>query len=415
MPPTTLSEVGHATGSTANTTGGLAAHDRSSIQVGNNYVNIHSGADPRDQCLADLRTTDPRHDKARIEQTKGGLLPNVCSWILDNLDFQRWRDDPRSRLLWIKGDPGKGKTMLLCGIIDKLEPATKLADPRATTFLSYFFCQATDSRINTATDILRNLIYLLIQQQESLVQHLQNEYKHARKDAFQDPNAWIVLSKILDDILCDPDLQGAYLVIDALDECETDLPRLLDLIVRNSTKSCSVKWLVSSRNRHDIEQGLRLDGSRLQLSLELEDNAEQVSRAVDAFINHKALQLKALYDEALSVAFSPITLSFDTDSHLLTVFGRIEARQISSLRMVNSRRIPTDLDSIQGQDERSKPSTEARWSGWALSLDGCWITRGGDSMLWLPPQWRPGCSAVQGSTVCVGSKYGRVLIINCSK
>ncbi|CZR66010.1 uncharacterized protein PAC_15910 [Phialocephala subalpina] len=42
-------------------------------------------------------------------------------WILENYDFQRWCNDQQSRLLWVKGDPGKGKTMLLCGIINELE------------------------------------------------------------------------------------------------------------------------------------------------------------------------------------------------------------------------------------------------------------------------------------------------------
>ena len=56
------------------------------------------------QCLRDLRLTDPRDDKARIEQTKGGLLKDSYKWILDDRDFRRWRDDEHSRLLWIKGD-----------------------------------------------------------------------------------------------------------------------------------------------------------------------------------------------------------------------------------------------------------------------------------------------------------------------
>ena len=65
-----------------------------------------------------MRCADPRHDKLRIEQTKGGLLRDSYRWTLDNADSQQWRDE--HRLLWIKGDPGKGKTMLLCGIIDGL-------------------------------------------------------------------------------------------------------------------------------------------------------------------------------------------------------------------------------------------------------------------------------------------------------
>ncbi|KUI61249.1 Vegetative incompatibility protein HET-E-1 [Cytospora mali] len=106
-----------------------------------------------EECLKHLRSTNPRDDKKRIEQAKGGLLRDSYRWILEHDDFQRWRNDDQSRLLWVKGDPGKGKTMLLCGIIDELEKETQ---PVAN--ISYFFCQATDSRINSATAILRGLI-----------------------------------------------------------------------------------------------------------------------------------------------------------------------------------------------------------------------------------------------------------------
>jgi hypothetical protein len=59
-------------------------------------------------------------------------------------DFQRWRNDDQSRLLWVEGDPGKGKTMLLIGIVDELEPQLaqlKQAEQSTSpTVLSYFFC-----------------------------------------------------------------------------------------------------------------------------------------------------------------------------------------------------------------------------------------------------------------------------------
>ncbi|KAK0705854.1 hypothetical protein B0T26DRAFT_679638 [Lasiosphaeria miniovina] len=57
------------------------------------------------RCLADLRVTDPRHDKGRIETAKGGLLKDAYRWVLSNVEFQQWRDGEESRLLWIKGDP----------------------------------------------------------------------------------------------------------------------------------------------------------------------------------------------------------------------------------------------------------------------------------------------------------------------
>jgi hypothetical protein len=215
-------------------------------------------------------------------------LKDSYLWILDNADFRQWRDDQRSRLLWIKGDPGKGKTMLLCGIINELRKSNADAG-----LLSFFFCQGTDSRINNATAILRGLIYLLADGQPSLISHIWKKYDHAGGELFKDVNAWAALSDIFSDILQDPSLQSTFLVVVALDECVTDLQLLLALIVQTSSSS-RVKWVLSSRNRTDIERGLQLDESRTRLSLELKENAEQVSRAVNAYIDRCICELPEL-------------------------------------------------------------------------------------------------------------------------
>ncbi|KAF1969949.1 WD40 repeat-like protein [Bimuria novae-zelandiae CBS 107.79] len=439
--------------------------------------------------VQDIRITDPRDDKKRIEDTKGGLLKDSYHWILENSDFQRWRDDHQHRLLWIKGDPGKGKTMLLCGIINELSksisqthpalptnrtgseqgacsfvrptykctkevgvvveklaavhqldvlagillddvveetfalpeagpynrktssgrfqlagklmrrsdglhfrwrviqalealrhrhdsclggtstrklrvffsyknvaqgqqnkvilhqlgqnPHTKSIksspeQPNNRTFgsnnafvrssvrptmpvrsfdpkhqktpfgsivriersvrwqrwthqLSYLFCQATDSRINNATAVLRGLLYLLVSQQPYLVSHIQKKYDHAGKALFEDANAWFALSEIFTNILQDPSLSTTYLIVNALDECVADLQKLLDFIAQQSSASPRVKWIVSSRNWPDIEERLARAGHRVRLSLEL--NAESVSTAVGVFIQRKVLEL----------------------------------------------------------------------------------------------------------------------------
>ncbi|KAH7080198.1 WD40-repeat-containing domain protein [Paraphoma chrysanthemicola] len=234
------------------------------------------------RCIQDLHLTNPRDDKKRIEETKGGLLEGSYHWVLNNASFQQWHEDPQSRLLWIKGDPGKGKTMLLCGIIEELKKS-------ATGLLSFFFCQSTDSRISSATAVLRGLILLLVNQQPSLVLHLRKKYNQAGQSVFEDANAWVALSDIFTNMTRDPDLKMACLVVDALDECEQDLPKLLDLVIQTSTSSARIH----------IEQKLRCIDARARLSLELKQNAEQVSRAVDMYIDHKLCRLDSLEDPSL--------------------------------------------------------------------------------------------------------------------
>src|ERR1700733_2056668 len=231
-------------------------------------------------CLQDLQATDPRDDKARIEQDKGGLFRDSYHWILENSDFQQWRNDQQSRLLWIKGDPGKGKTMLLCGIIDELMKSTS-----HTANVSFFFCQATDARINNATAVLRGLLYLLVKQQQSLVSHIRESYDDSGKQRFEGKNAWVALSKIFTNILEDPHLRSTYLIIDALDECTADLSLLLNLVVQKSSQYSRVKWIVSSRNWPSIEKDLETATQKVRLCLEL--NEKSVSAAVTTYIQFK--------------------------------------------------------------------------------------------------------------------------------
>jgi hypothetical protein len=256
------------------------------------FRRLHDKIRKLEECLHDLRPTDPRKDKERIEEAKGGLLEGSYRWVLDNANFQQWLEDPQSRLLWIKGDPGKGKTMLLCGIINELQKMIASTVP-----MSYFFCQATDSRINSAIGVLRGLLYLLVSQQPALISHVRKNYDHAGKSMFEDANAWVTMTEIFTDVLQDLSLGTAYLIIDALDECVTDLPKLLNFVVKQSSASSRVKWIVSSRNYPDIEEQLEQAGHKVRLSLEL--NAASVSAAVSIFIKQKVLQLaqQKKYDE----------------------------------------------------------------------------------------------------------------------
>lgn len=267
--------------------------------------------DKREKCMQDLCISDPQDDKKRIEDSKGGLLKDSYCWILENPDFKQWRSAQQNTLLWVKGDPGKGKTMLLCGVIDKLDEAEA-----HISLLSYFFCQATDARINNGTAVLRGLIHMLVRQQPSLISHVRQKYDHVGGKVFEDANAWFALSGIFVNILQDPSLNTTYLIIDALDECVTDLDKLLRLIVEIMPTSPRVKWVVSSRNLLNIEEGLNRASQKVKLSLEL--NADSISTAVGIYIQHKTRELAELknYDNKIRVTVQQHLKSNANDTFL---------------------------------------------------------------------------------------------------
>ncbi|KAL5374449.1 hypothetical protein DPSP01_011902 [Paraphaeosphaeria sporulosa] len=309
------------------------------------FRRLQDQIDKLKRCLQDLRLTDPRHDKKRIEDTKGGLFKDAYRWILQNPKFGQWRDNQQNRLLWIKGDPGKGKTMLLCGIVDDLEEHMAL-----TTLIAYFFCQATDSRINSATAVLRGLLYLLVDQQPSLVSHIQAKHDRAGRELFEDANAWVALREIFTNILQDPSIQRTHLIVDALDECVVDRDLLLDFIIEQSSASSRVKWIISSRNWPEIEQQLATVGHGVGLSLEV--NAESVSTAVDIFIQQKVIHLsqRNKYDDTTKKVVQH-HLSSNADGTFLWVALVCQGLKAVPKRHVRKKlsAFPAGLDSLYEQ------------------------------------------------------------------
>jgi hypothetical protein len=246
----------------------------------NAFIRLQEKIDKRskdDQCLRDLFVTDPHEDKDRIEKDKDTLLSDCYAWILRDPSFQRWRMSNESKLLWIKGDPGKGKTMIMIGLVNELsgnwrterspqsDLHTQTMAASEPELVSFFFCQSIRPELNNATAVLRGLIYLLVRQKEELMRHVRKKYEAAGRKMFDGPEAIYALKGLLSDIAHDSELPRTLLLVDALDECNTGLPNLLDSI--NSLQQVSkVKWLVTSRNLPNIERDLGGDSTAIEAS-----------------------------------------------------------------------------------------------------------------------------------------------------
>lgn len=230
-----------------------------------------------------------------IHQTRGAALKKSYDWILRHPQYQCWRDSNDSQVLWIKGDPGKGKTMLLCGIISELGPTTKLADAQAKTLLSFFFCQATVPKLSNAHAVLRGLIYMLVDAQPPFLSLIRQKFKENGEPRFGDAEAWAALCVVFLNILREASSDNIYIVVDALDECVQDQDKLLQFILHGTKEFPHVKWIISSRNH--VEQRTRLNDSQSILSLELQENVESVSLAIGAYISDRVTELESLHDD----------------------------------------------------------------------------------------------------------------------
>ena len=303
------------------------------------------GLDENDkQCLRDLRLTDPRHDKVRIEESKDQLLEGSCSWVLEDSAFVDWWNGDDPWLLWIHGDPGKGKTMMMIALIS--EVSRRLNDRSGSNVLAYFFCQNTSDNLNTTVAVLRGLIFLLVDQEKKLIKYVRKNYDSAGRRLFEDENALYALRSVFLDILKDPDLGNVYFMIDALDECDSKIDELLKWIIsENPEVSPKIKWLMTSRNEPAFIERLGC-GHQLHTSLEL--NSSHVARAVASFIDHKVNELAKKWGDNRLQEFVRESLREKAEGTFLWV--ALVCKELSKVRRQYARslldQIPSGLEPL---------------------------------------------------------------------
>lgn len=242
----------------------------------------------RNACLNALGVPDPRYDRKRILRDKGGLVPNCCDWIRPQQAsgqgiFLDWLDDPEQHIFWITGKAGKGKTMLMCDLIQWLEE-TSHNKP-----LFYFFCEISKSQTTdyNATAI-RGLIYAMVSENKQLTHYIQTEWDK-NNNLFKDANVQLTSYEILKAILADDLMKSATIFVDALDECGADLDLLFEII--KSTPN--VKWVISSRSNTNFVDEKLFNVSQCR-KISLDDLTDAVSAAVSLYIKKQVQDLRQI-------------------------------------------------------------------------------------------------------------------------
>ncbi|KAK5633466.1 hypothetical protein RRF57_009180 [Xylaria bambusicola] len=248
-----------------------------------------------EEFLGDLYESDPRTDMCRIENDKGSFLKDCFSWILEDPQLKDWQDNRDTRLLWIKGDPGKGKTMLMIGLVNGITDQL-----RRHKSYAFFFCQNTEPHLNNGVSVLRGLIWKLLSENPTLSRYIPAEYHLATKDKRRalfesNSNKFFILKTTLSAMLKDDGFEAIYLLIDALDECDEDSDKLVEWIADDAADPQSRQ----SRSTMKLDRTLKPKHHQKKLILELND--EHISRAVALFIEQKvdSLANEAGYSEEL--------------------------------------------------------------------------------------------------------------------
>ncbi|KAJ5096968.1 G-protein beta WD- 40 repeats containing protein [Penicillium angulare] len=248
-----------------------------------------------DMCLRALRCPDTLVVKNRLKEGKDKLLRQSFAWVLETSEYRSWRDENTICLLWIKGGAGKGKTMMSIGLIEILSQEND-------SVVTYFFFQNGDNGLNTLESLMKGLILRLVTQRSELKESLRRRWDLSSESFKEDIDmaSWRVLWDIFLEMLdkCAP--SKAYIIIDALDECEdSHIAEFLQLVVRNGLDTPRIKWLFTSRHLDASERVTLVGYDQIQVSLET--NSEFVSKSVQNYISYKVDELSSRnrYDKTL--------------------------------------------------------------------------------------------------------------------
>lgn len=215
--------------------------------------------------------------------------PGTGEWLVQHRDFQSWESTNKSRLFWLKGSPGTGKTYLTSAVIDRIRDrvATK------NEGFAFFYChRGNDERRSQPQSVLQSLVRQLSTNTHS-PESVQTKLRDAVKDA-REKSTNFRLQQCRELIMASLNLYArSTLVIDALDECNPEsrdeLTESLDWFVRHSQKP--VRIFVSSRPDPSILSQL---SSGPTIDIQASDNRDDIRKYLDLEIDRVAKKVKAL-------------------------------------------------------------------------------------------------------------------------
>lgn len=152
------------------------------------------------------------------EYFRSRWMPGSCEWIFLRPVFLSWLEDcsDRSRILWMHGVPGCGKSILSSFVIEQLQEKGYSCQ--------YFFFRFGDSAKRTVNSLLRSIAYQVAVELAKLRAYLQKLAEGSVK--LEKAEGRIIWQKVFITKLSKLQIRKPlFWIIDALDECEA--PQLL--------------------------------------------------------------------------------------------------------------------------------------------------------------------------------------------
>jgi ankyrin repeat protein len=214
-------------------------------------------------------------------------VQGTFSWILSHPAYLTWLTAEETRLLWVTGEPGCGKTMLSAYLTDHLRLG------RATPVklqVFFFFCDDKVKSQRDANAILRGILYQILQQHRKLIKHVKSRFE---LDGPSLANSFPALWELFLKIVADSTFGAIAVIVDAIDECEVRtrnsfLNAMMQLVdeaqdVHRQSQNC-IKFLITSRS--SLGNSYNLTGV-MKNRLSIDQNQGNVSEDLKLVIRSK--------------------------------------------------------------------------------------------------------------------------------
>ncbi|KAJ2974337.1 hypothetical protein NUW58_g8689 [Xylaria curta] len=216
----------------------------------------------------------PEDDLITNESQK---LPGSCQWIIQRDSFQQWRDALTSKVFWLCGRPGAGKSVLASHIISHL---------RALNLdCCYFFFTDGDKSKATINSLLRSMSWQMAVIHPEIfttIANVANSWKDPPIDKVDHIPVW---SRIFATAISKVRLKKPqYWVIDALDECKNG-QELMNFL-RKIQEMWPLCILVTSRT--GVDPYLNTTNPSMEVISETlsEDNKSDIACFLSANLHH---------------------------------------------------------------------------------------------------------------------------------
>ena len=222
------------------------------------------------KCASLLNTVDLDKHVARLDSPLDGTL----EWVFKSIQYTEWISSSSSKVLWVSGYAGSGKTTLALYVAKSLSK-----EHEAPMLLVKFICDDKVAELRDGCSMLRSLIFQVVNQRKRLWRHVSKASDNGGQQIFERfESLWNIFMHLVQS----ETKLSMIVIIDAIDECEeraqADIIRRLFALVE-LPKSVSVKFLITSRfNPEKVLDPPRLADPLILLSFNNEST--QVARDI---------------------------------------------------------------------------------------------------------------------------------------